>query len=51
MAKKTTAKGKTTKRKISGSKGKVTAKKNRKETDPRGVIGLVVLLAAAFIIW
>ncbi len=43
MAKKTTAKGKSAKRKISGSKGKVTAKKTRKETDPRGVIGLVVL--------
>lgn len=43
MAKKTTAKGKTTKRKISGSKGKVSAKRSRKETDPRGVIGLVVL--------
>ena len=43
MAKKTTPKGKNTKRKISGSKGKVTAKKNRKQTDPRGVIGLAVL--------
>ena len=42
MAKKTTAKGKSTKRKISGSKGKVTARKN-KQTDPRGVIGLFVL--------
>ncbi len=43
MAKKTTtAKGKTAKRKISGSKGKVSAKQ-QKQTDPRGVIGLVVL--------
>ena len=43
MAKKTTAKGKTAKRKISGSKGKVSAKRQQKQTDPRGVIGLVVL--------
>ncbi len=43
MAKKTTAKGKAGKRKISGSKGKVTAKKQQKQTDPRGVIGLIVL--------
>ncbi len=43
LAKKTTAKGKTAKRKISGSKGKISSRQSRKETDPRGVIGLVVL--------
>ncbi len=42
MAKKTTTKGKSGKRKISGSKGKVVAKQ-QKQTDPRGVIGLIVL--------
>jgi len=42
LAKKTTAKGKNGKRKISGSKGKVVAKKQQ-QTDPRGVIGLIVL--------